>query len=48
LTWAILRETVLSPVEWSGRVRWRYIILGFVMMMMVVVMTVLLARTETV
>jgi hypothetical protein len=46
LTWAILRKTVLSSVEWSGCVRWRYVILGFVMVMVVVVMTVLLARIE--
>jgi hypothetical protein len=47
LAWAVLRETVLSSVEWSGCVRKRSVVLGFVMMVMVVVTSMLLARTET-
>jgi hypothetical protein len=48
LTRAILWETILSPVEWSGCVRWGDIILGFVMVVMMVMMaSMLLARTET-
>jgi uncharacterized membrane protein YedE/YeeE len=48
LTRAILRETILSPIEWSGCVRRGNIILGFVMVVVVVMVTsMLLARTET-
>jgi hypothetical protein len=47
LTRAILRETILSPIEWSGCVRGGKIIFGFVMMVVVVMMTsMLLARTR--
>tara|TARA_R110002003_G_scaffold41_14_gene2944 strand:+ start:2764 stop:2973 length:210 start_codon:yes stop_codon:yes gene_type:complete len=39
LTWSVLWEAVLSSVEWSGGIQWRYVVVRFVVMVVVVVMT---------
>jgi hypothetical protein len=45
LTWAVLWEIILSSVEWSGGIRMRYVFIRFLVMMVMVMMTNLLAHT---
>jgi hypothetical protein len=48
LTWSVLWEAVLSSVEWSGGIQWRYVVVRFVVMVVVVVMTNFISENESV
>jgi hypothetical protein len=46
LAWAVLWQTTLSSVDWSGCAGGRYFVIRFVMVMVVMMVTVLLANAE--